>query len=247
MLNVRAPKATRAIRVAVVEPQPLVRLAIGGLLAGETDIAIVASEPSVAVALQTIRDEPVDVALVRVPLTGQEAVPAIQWLRRECPTTAIVVLGHRHDDGEVFWALQAGAAAHVADATRPHELGRVIRAVANGEYIIDAEVAARPVVARRVLDSFRDASYAQAVLDEHVPPREFVRLTRQETEVLTAISEGLTNKEIAARLSISQHTVSHTVKSVLRKLAVNNRTRAVLLALREHWIPVPDSPASARN
>jgi DNA-binding NarL/FixJ family response regulator len=244
MLKLRTRTEATPIKVAIVERYALVRAAIRELLASETDIAITAAEPTVPILLQVIRDEPADAVLVHASLAGQELVAAIQQLKRECPTTAVVIIGNRRDDNELFWAIQSGAAGHVADATNGAELAATIRAAAAGEYLIDGEVAARPVLARRVLDAFREASHQASIVRENeVPERVLVRLTRRETEVLTAISQGMTNKQIAAELSISQHTVNNAVKSVLRKLAVNNRTRAVLLALRESWIPLPAAPA----
>jgi DNA-binding NarL/FixJ family response regulator len=245
MLKLQARTETAPLKVAIVERYALVRAAIRDLLAGESDIVITAAEPTVQVLLQATRDDPVDAVLVHASLAGQELVAAIQQLKRECPTTAVVILGSRRDDNELFWALQSGAAGHVADATNGPELAATLRAVAAGTYLIDREVAARPVLARRVLDAFREATQASAAAREaEVQERALVRLTRRETEILTAISRGMTNKQIAAELSISQHTVNNAVKSVLRKLAVNNRTRAVLLALRESWIPVPTTPVA---
>jgi DNA-binding NarL/FixJ family response regulator len=72
----------------------------------------------------------------------------------------------------------------------------------------------------------------------------FTPLSKRETTVLTAISEGMSNKLIAHQLGLSEHTVRNIVKSVLRKLAVNNRTEAVVVAIRESWIGRPDSSAS---
>lgn len=243
MLKLHARTEATPIKVAIVDRYALVRAAIQDMLALESDLVVTASEPSVPILLQVARDDPADAVLVHASLAGQELVGAIQHLRRECPTTAVVILGNRRDDNELFWALQSGAAGHVPDATNGPELAATIRAVVAGTYLIDGEVAARPVLARRVLDAFREATQASMLRDREVPERVLVRLTRREIEVLTSISQGLTNKQIAADLSISQHTVNNAVKSVLRKLAVNNRTRAVLLAMRESWIPLPDAPS----
>ena len=74
--------------------------------------------------------------------------------------------------------------------------------------------------------------------------RAFAPLSPRETEILTAIAQGMSNKDIAAELSISVQTVNNHIKSVLRKLAVNNRTQAVLFALRRSWISLPDLPVN---
>lgn len=235
----RAP--TTLIRIVLVEPYTLVRAALQEILGRERDLEIVREEATIADAAAYLRNDPADVVLVDTEMLGEDLVTALQQLKRECPGAAIVLLGHQRGDRELFQAVQAGAAAHVLDVVRPTELARTIRAVAAGEYLIDAEVAARPVVAHRVLDVFREATMAGEILVGDPPRRAFTRLTRRETQVLTAISEGMSNKEIATVLSISEHTVRNTVKAVLRKLAVNNRTRAVLVALREAWIPAPES------
>jgi DNA-binding NarL/FixJ family response regulator len=122
-------------------------------------------------------------------------VPALQQLNRELPTTAVVVLGHHRGDDELYRAIEAGAAAHVLDTVQPAELVRTIRAVAAGDYVIDASVAARPEVARRVLEVFRSSAVgghqAGAATAGHVVEPLSVR----EAQILTLISEGKANKE----------------------------------------------------
>ena len=93
----------------------------------------------------------------------------------------------------------------------------------------------------------RDASLAGQTTDRRGQTRTLVPLSARETAILTAISSGLSNKDIAASLSISQHTVANHVKSVLRKLAVNNRTQAVLIAMRNSWITLPEHQSHNGN
>jgi DNA-binding NarL/FixJ family response regulator len=240
MLKAQTQTSAIPIRVAIVERYALVRAALREMLEHDRDVQIVGEEPSVPIVLSTLRRDPADVVVVHAGGNSETDLAALQRIRREWPNSAVIVLGRQRSDSEVFWAIQAGAAAHLDDAAHGADLVRTIRAVAAGEYLIDAEVAARPVVARRVLDAFREASFAAEVLDGDPSRRAFTRLSNREVEILTAISEGLSNKEMAVRFSISQHTVNNTVKAVLRKLAVNNRTKAVLIALRESWIPIPE-------
>src|SRR5512144_2871278 len=153
MLKAQARASSTPIRVAIVERYALVRTALREMLRHDGDLEIVAEEASIPVALSVLRGDPADVVLVHSGLTDEGHLSDIQRLRREWPNSAVVVLGHRRSDSELFWAIQAGAAAHLSDGIRPPNLIRTIRAVAAGEYLIDAEVAARPVVARRVLDA----------------------------------------------------------------------------------------------
>jgi DNA-binding NarL/FixJ family response regulator len=235
-----------AITITLVEPYPLVGIAIRDMLVREADLRVVAEVATVNEAIRFGRENPTDVVLVDTDVAVADLVPVLQQLRRECPATAVIVLGHRRDDDELFHAIEAGAAAHVADATRSGDLIATIRAVAGGEYTIDASVAARPEVARRVLEAFRTSAINDGLNAPKALPA-FEQLSARETQILTLISEGLGNKEIAAALSISPHTVNNYVKAVLRKLAVNNRTQAVLTALRNSWISMPDGPPHRPN
>ena len=132
------------------------------------------------------------------------------------------------------------------DDARPSELIRTIRAVADGQYLIDDAVAARPAVARHVLEAFRDASLLGGVATD-VGATAFAPLSAREAEVLEAIAQGLTNKSVGETLSISEQTVKNHVTSILRKLAVNDRTQAVLYALKKSWINISDEPPLRRN
>jgi len=243
----RTAARPRVIRLVVVEQHALVRAVLREIVGGQPDIDIVAEAADVDEAMAIIRDETPDVVLVDTELPISRMVPAVQRLRRECPGSQIVVLGHRSGDDEVFAALQAGVAAHVLDAARPGELVRSIRAAANGEYPIDEAVAARPTVARRVLEAFWDVSLlGEVATDEHAT-NAFAPLSPREAEILEAIAEGLSNKLVGERLSIREATVKSHVTNILRKLAVNGRTQAVLYALKKNWISITDEPPTRRN
>ena len=237
----------RTITITMVEPYPLVRATLRDILGREPDLRIDAEVSTVEDAIELGRRDPSDVVLVDTDAGVARLVPVLQQLKRECPTSAVIVLGHRRGDEELFRSIEAGAAAHLVDSVRPGELVAIIRAVAAGEYIIDASVAARPQVARRVLEAFRSAAQSEKTSSEAKTSAAFEQLSARETQILTLISQGMPNREIAAVLSLSPHTVSNYVKAVLRKLAVNNRTQAVLIALRESWIPTPDVPTRRHN
>jgi DNA-binding NarL/FixJ family response regulator len=227
-------------RIVVVEPYALVRASLTEIIGAEPDLQVVGALSDIGTAIAFVRDEPVDVVVIDTELPIAPLVPAVHALRRECPTAAVVLLGHRRDDEELFRAIEAGAAAHVLDTVRPDALTEVIRAVAAGEYVIDRSVAARPHVARRILETFRQAGLQRKPEEDGPVGTLEATLSKRELQVLTAISQGQSTKDIARTLSISTFTVNNHVKSALRKLAVNNRTRAVLVALRNNWIPVPE-------
>jgi DNA-binding NarL/FixJ family response regulator len=232
----------RRIRMVVVEPYALVRAALRGMVSWEQDIEIVAEVADIDAAIAVVRDDPADVVLVNAELAGPDLVAGLQRLKRECPGSGVILLGHQRDDDELFRALAAGASAHLLESVRPTVLGATIRAVAGGEYVIDQSVAARPTLARRVLEAFREASLSSQLADGTAPRAPFERLSDRETAILTAISQGMSNKDIAAQFSINPHTVKNLVRAILRKLAVNNRTQAVLAGLRNSLIALPEEP-----
>ena len=243
----RTATRPQVIRIVMVERHALVRAALREIVGGKPDIDIVAEATDVEDAIAIIRDETPDVVLVDTDVPISLVVPAVQRLKRECPGSPVVLVGHRRNDDDLFAALQAGVAAHVLDDARPSELVRTIRAVAAGEYPIDAAVAARPVVARHVLEAFRDASLLGEVASADLAATAFTPLSPREVEVLEAIAQGLTNRAVGEALSISERTVKNHVSSILRKLAVNGRTQAVLFALKKSWIGISDAPPLRRN
>ena len=163
------------------------------------------------------------------------------------PGSPVVLLGHRSSDDELFAAIQAGAAAHVLDDARPSELVRTIRAVADGEYLIDE--ASPPARRSRGTSSRRSGTlrcFARWPITISAATA-FTPLSPRESEVLEAIARGMTNKDVADALAIGEQTVKNHVTSILRKLAVNGRTQAVLYALRKSWIGISDEPPRRRN
>ena len=111
----------------------------------------------------------------------------------------------------------------------------IIRRVNNGEYLINDKVFARPAVASRVLKEFREL----AVYGQEAAPI-FAPLSPREVEILDNIAKGMTNKQVAYALSISEQTVKNHMSSILRKLSVNDRTQAVVYAMKQGWIRIPE-------
>lgn len=237
----------RTVRLLLVEPHAFVRALLREIVESQPDIRIVAEAADLDGAAAIVRDEMPDVVLVDTELPISLMVPAVQQLKRDVPSVQIVLLGHGESDDEVFAALQAGVAAQVPDDARPSEIVRTIRAAAGGAYLIDEVVAARPAVARRVLEAFSDSSILGEEGSGDAMAVAFAPLSAREAEVLQAIGQGLTNRAVGERLSITEATVKNHVTNILRKLAVNGRTQAVLYALKHHWISVTDESPPRPN
>jgi len=171
------------------------------------------------------------VILIDLALPPQGGIEAIRRMKRELPSTAIVVLAADEDEDALVEALKAGAAAFMGTDVAPDDLVPIIRRVAHGEYPINAHVFSRPALAARVLQQFREL-----VVQDRAAAPIFAPLSPREAEILDHIAQGASNKEVAFALSLSEQTVKNHMSSVLRKLAVNDRTQAVVYAIREGWI-----------
>ena len=145
------------------------------------------------------------------------------------------VLAVSEDEDALFDAIKAGAAAFILKDVGPDDLVTIIRRVSSGEYLINDKVFAKPAVASRVLKEFREL----AVYGQEAAPI-FAPLSPREVEILDNIAQGMTNKQVAYALSISEQTVKNHMSSILRKLSVNDRTQAVVYAMRQGWIRMPE-------
>ena len=151
-----------------------------------------------------------------------------------CPSAGIIALAVEEDEDQLFDAIKAGAAAFILKDISPDDLVTIIRRVNTGEYLINDKVFSRPAVASRVLKEFREL----AVYGQEAAPI-FAPLSPREVEILDNIAKGMTNKQVAYALSICEQTVKNHMSSILRKLSVNDRTQAVVYAMKQGWIRHP--------
>lgn len=197
------------IRVLTVDDHPLLREGIAGVLAAEPDLRLVGEAGDGQEAVLLHRQLRPDVTLMDLKLPGLDGVGAIQRIRRESPDARFVVLTTYDGDVRALKALKAGAQAYLLKSALRRELIDTIRAVMAGRRRIPADIAAR---------------IAEHVADNGLTPRE--------VEILRGVAEGRSNKRIGDWLGISEGTVKTHMKRVLEKLAANDRTHAVTIALR---------------
>ena len=222
-------------RILIVDDHALFRVGIRGILQMEPDLEVVgeADDPRSAVE-EALALNP-DVVLMDLSLPTPGGIETTQRVKRELPSAAIVVLATEEDEDALFESIKAGAAAFVLKDIAPDDLVTVIRRVVAGEYLINDKVFAKPAVASRVLKEFREL----AVYGQEAAPI-FAPLSPREVEILDNIAQGMTNKQVAYALSISEQTVKNHMSSILRKLSVNDRTQAVVYAMRQGWIRMPE-------
>jgi DNA-binding NarL/FixJ family response regulator len=155
-------------------------------------------------------------------------------LHLQLPNTAVILFSEEEDEEELFKAVKAGASAFLLKTTNTSEFLDTVRRVATGEHVIDDVVLTRPSMASKVLNEF---STLTDDTPQEIRPL-FAPLSPREIEILEQICRGSSNKLIARTLSISEQTVKNHITSILKKLAVNDRTEAVIYSLRRGWITV---------
>ncbi|HEX4898282.1 MAG TPA: response regulator transcription factor [Candidatus Limnocylindrales bacterium] len=224
------PPSAETIRVVMVESRTLLGVGVREVLDQETGIEVVAQVRSPDEALPIVEEASPDVILVNVPAAESAATDAARRLHLEAPETAMVVMGNEDHDASLVGAVEIGATGHVAEDAEPHELVATIRAAAEGEDPIKADLTARPDLVERIVDDVRDALLADR--------RPLNLLTPRELEVLQLVADGLRNREIAEGLGLSEQTIKNHLTSTLHKLGVPNRGAAVEYGVRQGWLSV---------
>ena len=219
--------------VLVIDDQPLFRNGVRYALERRKDeFEMVGEALNGEEGLKLAASKEPAVILLNAEVGGLNGLEVIRTLKHQVPGTAVIVMTSHEDEEKLFYAIKYGAAAYLLKHIDPEELLGIIRQVAQGQYLINDSVLSKPVVASRVLKSFRDLADE---VDQEVEPL-FIPLSVREVEVLDYIAKGNSNKEIARAMSISDQTVKNHITSIMRKLAVNDRTQAVVYALRHGWI-----------
>jgi DNA-binding NarL/FixJ family response regulator len=231
------------VKLLIVDDHPLFRQGVRAALTAEHEVYVVGEAATAEAALEwlgsiTSSQEP-NVVLVDLNLPGMSGLDLTRNLRRQYPYMGVVILSIHESDEQTFNALQAGAAAYRSKDIKPSDLAEVLRRVARGEYVINDVVLEEPKVASRLLSQFRSLPQVNGVPETEF--QIFTKLSDREIEVLERIASGGSNKEIADTLGISTQTVKNHISSILRKLSLNDRTQAVLYALRRGWIEAPSN------
>jgi DNA-binding NarL/FixJ family response regulator len=223
-------------RILIALDATYFRRGIEDRLGAEPDFEVVATADNGPSALDALVEAAPAVVLIDGALPAPAGFETIPRIKRELPSAAIIVLVEIDDADSLFAAIKSGAAALLGQAVGPDDLVATIRRVAAGAYLINDLVATKPVVAGRVLDEFR-----RLLAHDPAAAPIFRPLSAREFEVLKDISRGMSNKEVGAALSISEQTVKNHMTNILRKLAVNDRTHAVVFAMRQGWIRMSDT------
>jgi len=212
------------IRILIADDHTLVREGTRQRLEREEDFEVVGEAGDGEEAVRLASQLKPDVAIMDVAMPNLNGIEATKRIKASRPATAILVLSAYDNDQYIYAALEAGANGYLLKNARGQQLVDAIRDVKAGEVVLD------PHVARKVVQWFSSLSRGERVegLPDYVSDREL--------DVLKLAAKGMSNKEIAAELSLSVRTVQSHLGNIFDKLGVSSRTEAVLRAIKEGWI-----------
>ena len=209
---------TNPIRLMIVDDQKLMRQGLKTLLELEGGFEIIAEVGDGQTALDAYAEFQPDVALMDVRMPGMDGVEATRRLRQQWPEARVIILTTFNDDEYVFEALRVGALGYLLKDLSGQELANAVRTVAGGGALID------PSVARKVVAEFARLTPPIRPINDGLPEP----LTERELDVLRFLAQGLSNREIGQKLSLTEGTVKNYVTNVLQKIGARDRTQAAL-------------------
>ena len=217
-------------RLLLVDDHALFREGLAGLFAYQDDFLIVGEAGNSAGALaQTAALHP-DIVLMDIDLPGEDGIATTRRLKAEVPDVIVVMLTVHDATDKLLEAIKAGAQGYLVKNIRSAELLEQLRGLTRGEAALTRRMAAR------ILQEFQRGAAASDAVEE--PAQE---LTARELEVLELVADRLSNKEIAARLVISEHTVKNHLKNILGKLHLRSRRQAAEYGVARGWVRTIES------
>lgn len=225
----REEEAVNKIRILLADDHVVVREGTRELLERQDDIEVVAEAGDGEEAVQLASSHNPDMVIMDIAMPKVDGIEATRQIKAARPTTAVLVLTAYDDDQYIFALLEAGAAGYLLKDVHADELVRAIRAVHAGESVL------HPAIARKVLNRFTRA-HEKALEAEPVE-----QLSQREMEVLKLAAQGMTNRQIANELVISERTVQAHLSNVFGKMGVGSRTEAVLYGLKKGWLSLDET------
>lgn len=212
--------ASEPVRVVVVDDQELFRRGLTMLLGSEDGIEVVGQASDgiegAAVSVATVPD----VVLLDVRMPKQSGIEACVAIKEQVPMTKIIMLTMSDDEADLYEAVKSGASGYLLKDSSIEEVAQGIRVVADGQSLIS------PSMAAKLIDEFKTMSKPERATGPAL------KLTDRELEVLRLVAKGLSNRDVAGQLAISENTVKNHVRNILEKLQLHSRMEAVMYAVR---------------
>lgn len=232
----------KEITLLIADDHPLFRQGVVDALSLEKDFHILDQASDGDEAIEKIRSLKPMVAVLDVNMPGMNGQQVTHQVTSSNLPTRVVLLTGYDDIEQAIHAVLAGAAGYCAKEIGPDVLAQTVRAVAEGKFAV-----AGNVFNRRELDAWVDEQMEGARRSYSEPGSPFHPLSDREMEVLSCVVRGMSNKEIANLLGISHQTVKNHVTSILRKFSVEDRTQAVVYALKRGWVKLQDTAIKSQE
>jgi two-component system response regulator DegU len=219
-------------KVFILSSQSLFRQGVRQSLDGARGIEISGEAEVSEEVLSEMESSLPDIVLVDIDAPAENGLKLARKIKQRLPNIGVIVLTATFEDGQLFQAIKAQAAAYLSKDVTAQELFNTVRRTADGEHPINESLADRPKVAEQVLHDFQEFSLGEGTEVVIAP------VTPREREILTYMAQGYLNKQIAFTLKISEQTVKNHVTSILRKLNANARTQAVVEAIKQGLVSI---------
>lgn len=212
------------IKVLLADDQELIRQSPSFVMSKQEDIEMVGTAANGCEALELVEEKQPDVVLLDIRMPEMDGVECTRRIKQEFPGIKVIILTTFDDDDYVFDALRYGASGYLLKGVSVDGLTNAVREAARGGSII------APDVASKVLQMF--SRMAQGDVQVRVNKKNALELTKMERQVIREVGCGLSNKEIAGRLYLSEGTVRNYISSILRKLELRDRTQLAIWAVQ---------------
>lgn len=217
------------IRVLLADDHTLFRKGVRSILEQMPGVSIIGEAATGQEVVTLARESVPDVILMDIKMPVMSGIDATKLILQENPHIGVILVTMFDDPESVFSGMRAGARGYVLKEAEPEELGRAVDAANRGEVILC------PIIAQKVMEHFgTDMKVRQ-------PGLPYEQLTQRELHILQLAADGLSNKEIAAKLVISEKTVKNHIANIFSKLQVNDRTQAILYGLRKGLVTMSQS------
>lgn len=226
------------IRVLVADDHSLFREGLCKLLEGIEDMCCIAVADDGEQAINMVKEHSPDVVLMDISMPKVDGIEATRKIKQNNPKTSVIILSAYKDDNYVLACLENGVNGYLLKDIHRTDLINAIRIVSSGELVFNLEVA------RRFMHNSRSCDYPGR---PSIEKPNFNGLHDREFQILRLAAKGMSNKEIALKLSISVQTVGTHFVNIFRKLDVGSRVEAIIYALKQHWFTIDELPDDEGN
>ncbi|NBJ69585.1 MULTISPECIES: response regulator transcription factor [Clostridia] len=225
----------RKLRIVLIDDHKLFREGVKRILEFEPSFEVVAEGDDGSMAAKLVKENNPDVVLMDINMPNMNGVQATKDLVRYFPNTSVIILSIHDDESYVTHALKTGAQGYLLKEMDSDALIEAIKVVSDGGSYLHPKVTHNLVMEYRRLAKDNISSLSESGIEYRQPLH---LLTKRECQVLQLLADGKSNRAVAETLYISEKTVKNHVSNILQKMNVNDRTQAVVAAIRKGWVEV---------